>query len=122
MVGGGVVSRDSTSLDKDRTRLRKGLEDDRAVDLQGDEEVELGGLVGGRSKGQEELVGGVELRGRVVHAGMMAMAGDGVCGSGGNTDKSLEETGSRPAPEVDSPRADSHRKSSSLASRPVVTV
>lgn len=79
VAGGGVVSRDSTSLDKDRTRLRKGLEDDRAADLQGEEELEFvdGGLgFKGRSQGQEELAGGVELRWEV---GMIVMAGEGVC-------------------------------------------
>lgn len=76
---GGGVSRDSTSLDKDLTRLRKGLEDDSAADLQGEEELELvgGGLARGLSEGQEELVGGVELRWEV---GMMVMAGEEECG------------------------------------------
>lgn len=81
VVGGDMVSRDSTSLDKDLTRLRKGLEDDSAADLHGDEELELVdvGLAEGRSEGQEELAGGVELRLGVV-VGLIVMAGEGVCG------------------------------------------
>lgn len=70
------------SLDKDLTRLRKGLEDDSAADLEGEEELELvdGGLTGGRSEGQEELAGGVELRWGCVDVGIIVMAGEGVCG------------------------------------------
>lgn len=81
MVGAGD-SRDSTSLDKDLTRLRKGLEEDRAADLQGEEELELvdGGLAEGRSEGQEELAGGLELRCAWVEVGMIVMAGEGACG------------------------------------------
>jgi len=57
------VSRESTSLDKDLTRLRKGLEDDSAADLQGEVELELGDAgLAGRSEGQEELGGGMEVR------------------------------------------------------------
>lgn len=80
MVGAGGVSRDSTSLDKDLTRLRKGLEEGNAEDLQGEEEVELvgGGLTAGRSEGQEELAGGSELR--WVEVGIIVMAGEGECG------------------------------------------
>lgn len=82
VVGAGVVSRDSTSLDKDLTRLRKGLEDDSAADLQGEEELELvdGALVEGWSDGQEELAGGLELRWDWVAVGIIVMAGEGVCG------------------------------------------
>lgn len=78
----GVVSRDSTSLDKDLTKLRKGLEDDSAADLQGEDELELVdvGLAKGRSEGQEELAGGVELRWEWVDVGIIVMAGEGVCG------------------------------------------
>lgn len=63
VVAAGAASRESTSFDKDLTRLRKGLEDEMAPDLQGEEELELvdGGWAG-RSEGQEELVGGVELK------------------------------------------------------------
>ena len=77
-----VDSRDSTSLDKDLTRLRKGLEDDSAADLQGEEAPELvdGGLAVGRSEGQEELVGGLELRWEWVEVGIIVMASEGVCG------------------------------------------
>lgn len=59
-----MVSLDSTSLDKDLTRLRKGLEEDSPVDLQGDEVLELvdEAMTEGRSEGQEELAGGVELK------------------------------------------------------------
>lgn len=76
-----MVSRDSTSLDRDLTRLRKGLEEDNAADLQGEEELELvdGGLAVGRSEGQEELAGGLELRWEWVELGMIVMAGEGVC-------------------------------------------
>lgn len=82
MVGAGVVSRDSTSLDKDLTRLRKGLEEGNAADLQGEEELELvdGGLAEGRSEGQEELAGGLKLRWDWVEVGIIVMAGEGVCG------------------------------------------
>lgn len=82
MVGAGGVSRDSTSLDKDLTKLRKGLEEDNAADLQGEEEVELvdGGLTAGRSEGQEELAGGSELRWEWVEEGIIVMAGEGECG------------------------------------------
>lgn len=57
-------SRDSTSLDKDLTKLRKGLEDDSGVDLHGEEVLELveGELAEGRSEGQEELAGGLEFK------------------------------------------------------------
>lgn len=75
-----MVSRDSTSLDKDLTRLRKGLEEDNAADLQGEEELVDGGLAEGRSEGQEELAGGSELRREGVEVGIMVMAGEGVCG------------------------------------------
>lgn len=70
----------STSLDKDLTKLRKGLDEGRVVDLQGEEELELvgGGLTEGLSEGQEELAGGLELRWGEV--GMMVMAGEGMCG------------------------------------------
>lgn len=61
-VGAGVDSLDSTSLDKDLTRLRKGLEEDSAADLEGEEELVDGQLAKGRSEGQEELAGGLELR------------------------------------------------------------
>lgn len=82
VVGAAVVSRDSTSLDKDLTRLRNGLEEDSAEDLQGEEELELvdGGLAEGRSEGQEELAGGLELRWDWVEVGIIVMAGEGVCG------------------------------------------
>lgn len=68
------------SLDKDLTRLRNGLEEDSVVDLQGEEVLELvdGGVADGRSKGQEELAGGLELR--WVEVGIIVMAGEGVCG------------------------------------------
>lgn len=80
--GAGVDSRDSTSLDKDLTRLRKGLEDDNAADLQGEEELELvdGGFAVGRSEGQEELAGGLELRWDWVEVGIIVMAAEGMCG------------------------------------------
>lgn len=77
-----MFSRDSTSLDKDLTKLRKGLEDDSVVDLQGEEEeLELveGGLAKGRSEGQEELALGEEVRREWVEVGIIVMAGDGVC-------------------------------------------
>lgn len=82
MVGAGGVSRDSTSLDKDLTKLRKGLEEDNAAVLQGEEELELvdGGLAEGRSQGHEELAGGSELSWEWVEVGMIVMAGEGVCG------------------------------------------
>ena len=66
----GAASRGSTSLDKERTRLRKGLEEEeeeeREAPLEGEEEVEevvaafeaRGG--GDLSEGQDELVGGLE--------------------------------------------------------------
>lgn len=80
VVGAGVASRDSTSLDKDLTKLRNGLEEDNAADLQGEEELELvdGGLAEGRSEGQEELAGGLALRWAWVEVGIIVMAGDGV--------------------------------------------
>lgn len=77
-----MFSRDSTSLDKDLTKLRKGLEDDSVVDLQGEEEeLELveGGLAKGRSEGQEELALGAEVKWECVEVGIIVMAGDGVC-------------------------------------------
>lgn len=124
MVGAGVVSRDSTSLDKDLTRLRKGLEEGNAADLQGEEELELvdGGFAEGRSEGQEELAGGLKLRLDWVVVGIIVMAGEGVCGRGyeGSTDRVVEETGSTAAPEEVSTPADSN-SSSSLASKPVAT-
>lgn len=116
-----MVSRDSTSLDKDLTRLRKGLEEVSAADLQG-EELELvdGGLAEGRSEGQEELAGGLELRWEWVEVGIIVMAREGVCGSGseGCKDRVVDETGSTATPEVSTP-ADSN-SSSSFASKPVV--
>ena len=82
VVGAVVDSRDSTSLDKDLTRLRKGLEDDSAADLQGEEELEFvdGGLADGRSEGKEELAGGLELRWEWVEEGTIVMAAEGGCG------------------------------------------
>lgn len=77
-----MFSRDSTSLDKDLTKLRKGLEDDSVVDLQGEEEeLELveGGLAKGRSEGQEELALGGEVRWEWEEVGIIVMAGDGMC-------------------------------------------
>lgn len=77
-----MFSRDSTSLDKDLTKLRKGLEDDSVVDLQGEEEeLELvdGGLAKGRSEGQEELALVAEVRWEWVEVGIIVMAGDGMC-------------------------------------------
>lgn len=57
-----MLSRDSTSLDKDLTRLRKGLEEASVAGLQGEEELVDGRLAEGRSEGQEELAGELELR------------------------------------------------------------
>lgn len=76
MVGPGVDSGDSTSLDKDLTRLRKGLEEDSTADLPGEEELKLMdvGLVESRSEGKEELAGGWELRWLRAEVGMMVMA------------------------------------------------
>lgn len=112
-----MASRDSTSLDKDLTRLRKGLEEDSAVDLQGEAH---GGLAEGRSEGQEELAGGVELSWGCVELGIIVMAGEGVCGSEGRTDEVLDETGNPAAPEEVSPPADSN-SSSSFASKSAAT-
>lgn len=125
VVGTAVFSRDSTSLDKDLTKLRKGLEDDSVVDLQGEEEVlELveGGLAKGRSEGQEELALGAEDRWEWEEVGIIVMAGEGVCecGSEGCTDKVVDETGSTAAPDVTSSAVDSN-SSSSFASKPVAT-
>lgn len=76
-----MVSRDSTSLDKDLTKLRKGLEEGSAADLQGEEELELvAGGADGRSEGQDELAGGLELRWGWVEVGIIVMAGECVCG------------------------------------------
>lgn len=121
MESEGTVSRDSTSLDKDLTRLRKGLEDDSAADLHGEEELELAGegLTGSRSDGQEELAGGLEER---VDVGLIVKAGECVCGSGseGCTDKVVDKTGRTAGPEGVSAPADSN-SSSSFASKPVAT-
>lgn len=57
VVGTGGGSRDSTSLDKDRTKLRKGFEEDSGMDLHGEEVLELvAGLARGLSEGHDELV------------------------------------------------------------------
>lgn len=60
-AGVDADSLDSTSLDKDLTRLKKGLEEGAAaattVDLEWEEEI-----AEGRSEGQEELAGGSEAR------------------------------------------------------------
>lgn len=75
-MGTGVVSRDSTSLDKDRTKLRKGFEEDNVVDLQGEEELELvAGLASGRSEGHDELV----LAAGLWWAAVMVVAAVGAC-------------------------------------------
>lgn len=70
------------SLDIDLTRLRKGLEEERGVDLQGEADVYLvdGGLTEGRSEGHEELAGGSELRWEGVDVDTIFMAEEGVCG------------------------------------------
>lgn len=121
----GVDSRDSTSFDKDLTRLRKGLGDDSAADLQGEEELELvdGGLTKGLSEGQEELAGGVELSWGWVEVEIIVMAGEGL-GEGGEsegcTERVVEETGSTAAPEEVPTPVDSN-DSSSFASKPMVT-
>lgn len=123
VAAAGMVSLDSTSLDKDLTRLRKGLGDDSAADLQGEEELELvgGGLAKGLSEGQEELAGGVELRCGWLEGEIIVMAGEGLCewGSIGCTER-VHETGSTAAPEEVSTPVDSNN-SSSFASQPVVT-
>lgn len=124
VAGAGVVSLDSTSLDKDLTRLRKGLGDDSAADLQGEEELELvdGELANGLSEGQEELAGGVELRWGWVEVEIIVIAGEGLCewGSIGCTERVVDETGSTAAPEEVSTPVDSNN-SSSFASQPLVT-
>lgn len=76
VVGPEVDSGDSTSLDKDLTRLRKGFEEDSTADLPGEEELKLVdvGLADGRSEGKEELAGGLELRWVRAEVGMMVMA------------------------------------------------
>lgn len=63
-VGPGADSRDSMSLDRDLTRLRKGLEEDSPADFPGEDELELvdKGLAVGSSEGQEELVGGLDFK------------------------------------------------------------
>lgn len=68
------------SLDNDLTRLRNGLEEESAVDLQGEAEVNLvdGGLTEGRSEGHEELAGGLELRWEGVEVDTIFMAEEGV--------------------------------------------
>lgn len=81
MVITGGVSRESTSFDKDLTRLRNGLEEERAVDLQGEEELELlKGAWVGRSDGQEELAGGVKLGWEWAETGLTVIAREGVHG------------------------------------------
>lgn len=116
VVDTGTASRYSTSLDKDLTKLRKGLEEDIGVDLQGEEELELveGGLVRGLSEGHDELVLGAGLWWDWGEGGVMVMAVEGVCEGG--SDSEVDETFNTAAPE-DGSSAIASNSSSSLASK-----